>query len=771
MSISGSFKSKTGRIRVEVLDGGQPTTVEIDELGSLKYEFDLIPDKPEVDAVQALYNKIDISIFQYSHYKEDLYERLRQRLIEQKGIGVRLSVFQEGAIFNDLLFISKEGNVQPLLDLTFNDGSTNLTLDGMYFVESNGSTFLIQGGYVEPDQVYSFDFFIQLNDISLSEVDRTIEMDCRVRYNPNAPALAVFDRIESENPTLLKTFLPDEDNAGETLDCTGVADWIDAAMRDVFLNENTSIIRSADVDLPFNYAQKNYTSLSDGIPPAQTGFIMARMRTNVFEGFEEWQDGQGRISYEGNDGTDRGTFGGQNFEGILKKGYKIRVNLLFGEQDNPGGQFNDEVELIIDEVESDTVFYTENIPVSQGVIATQRSVRTYEYAVKVSTGDIFALETLQELAAIEGSIFGTGFGKNFFANRLQSSDVKLIDWQNIVDMDTNLFYNPLGGGFVLQVARYYSSLKDLTKNIGAENYGIWPTSSGNWELPLITDGKSQLEEIRGNDTQINLRLAPGYPFLNKAIGKKSQGYFLGKYESPVPWQEDYSTVLALCRSGLLAMKKALSSDGGSDVIEFEMFGVESIMPWNLIRFRGAKPKYSNKLFRPTELEYDFVNDMVKCVAYEVKEFEKREYEITVNGNVHASGQVVTKLQSQDIYNIDVEGNVHASGVVETDEPARDAILYMDGSVTTEVFTNTTKEIQVSGNAHASGFTLTDPPPVQAILFMDGTVETLVEPSPPPPSVKTIAVTGEVSSSGVVFTNPGPTLAILYMDGSVTTTVE
>jgi hypothetical protein len=606
MSITGKFNSKIGEIKVEILDGGGETHVEINSIGDLKYEFDLIPDSPEVDSVQALYNKIDIEVFQHSFDKEDIYERIRTNLIDHGGAAV------------------------------------NLTVDGDIFP-----------------------FFIRLNDISLSEVERTIKLDCRVRYNPDATVLEVFDRIESEDASLLHDFVPDQNNETEILDCAGVADWIDAAMREIFLNDYEGVVQSAEVDLPENYNQENYTSTKDGFPTGKIGHWMVRMTSPPFSALQELPEDQqqiqpGLIQFIGD-----WTFKGSGFEGTLIVGGSIRLVNTIGQQ---VGFW------IVDEVVSDTEFKitTQFAPPSFGFYYYNLVAELKE------TTDVKALGALQELAAIEGSIFGTGFGRNFFVNRLKQADVVTINWRDVVDFDTTIFYNPVGGGLVRQLARTFNNVATGDRNEGTETFGTWPVSDGEWEMPLITDGKTQLEPVPGNDTRINLRLAPAYPFLSKARAGALIPFglsMLGKYGNPVQWFNDFAPTLALCRSGLEAIKKSLFSDGSGDVIEFEVFGAKTIKPWNLVRFSGAPAKYSNKLFRPTSLEYDLVNDTAKCTAYEIVQIASPINEITVSGNVHASGSIVEGDEA-----VMVSGNSHASGQVDTgdddDFEFEDELFYM-----------------------------------------------------------------------------------------------
>ena len=640
MSITGQFTSKTGLIKVDILDDGTDLSVELDDIGKIKYKYDLVPDKPEIDAVQSLYNKVDISIFQYSYDETDIYNRLRTYLLQNGAVGV------------------------------------NLTVDGDIFR-----------------------FLVQLNDISLKEADRVIKMDCRVRYDPNATVLGVFNAIESDDATLLKTFLPDPDNADETLECTGVADWIEYAMKNVFLNDYDAQILSSKSGLSELYNEKNYDSVADGIK-SRVGFIMARMISPPFQNFEEG-DLEGSpidsktIKYVGDL-----TFTGQGFLNTLNEDNSIEVFSLLGRN----------IFFKISSVVSDTKFTIQEPPP-----ADAPAFGTYFYRINATlrkTQGEPAIQSLKELAAIEGAIFGSGFGNNFYINRLEEQKIVEIDWDDVTEIETKPFYNSLGSGFVQQVARTYSNVREETKNMGTDNFGIWPTDSGNWELPLITDAKAQLERISGNDTEINLSLAPGYPFLNKALGQPTQNRFLGKYETPLQWYFDFDPSLSLCRSGLNAMKKALSSDGSSDTVKFQIFSAKAIMPWNLIKFTGSNvpENYAFKLFRPTEINYDVVQDVCECEAYEIAITDRPPKIVSLQAT--PGDEKVTLCWEVDDFiipkEIPAEGSVLASGTVSTlvvTSPTEQSLtvqgsVVADGSVTISVLTS--DEVSVTGSVVADG---------------------------------------------------------------------
>jgi len=238
--INGSFRSKTGVISVAIDDGGTATNVEVSDVGGLRYEFDLIPDSPEVDSVQALYSKLDIEIFQHDRGNNDLYDRLLTNLIAQGGASVIITV----------------------------------------------------GG--DP-----FRFFVQVNDIKLDEIERTIKLSCRPRVDSSAKSIDVFDDIETADNTLLEPFLHNDEFPTETLDCVGPEDWIKYALKQVFLNDDDVIFESCPTGLNLNYHQKNYNSYSGGIPDNMVTTVMVRLDPQIFTDTENAVDGEQVIRYEG----------------------------------------------------------------------------------------------------------------------------------------------------------------------------------------------------------------------------------------------------------------------------------------------------------------------------------------------------------------------------------------------------------------------------------------------------------------------------------------
>ena len=570
--ITGSFTSKVGEIEVKIIDGGASVDAEITDIGNLVYEYDLLPDGPEVDAVQVLYNKISISISQYSHTKVDLYDRLLANVVSEQGVKVELVA----------------------------DGDT-------------------------------FPFFIQLQDIELSEVERVITLDCRVLYDESVTVLEVFDAIEADAPALLKTYVQDLSDA-EELECVGVLDWIKYALNKLFLNDYDNIAHSVDTGLPPAFTPKNYVSFASALPANQIAFTMIRMTDPPFGGIDvdaEWVRAEVPV-VKFNSST-------QVFEILetpvdydLQKALRVGDNVRF----YPGTLFPPTWnERVVSEIVSSTQF-----KVSGSVSSSWNPNQLWEIKKKTSTADLLATQALQELAAIEGSIFGTGFGKNFYLNRLVDQDVASIDWQEVQDFDVSIFQNPIG----ISITQLAKIINDFDVNLssgnfpevfnqGIANYGVWPAVSP-WTtpdraLPVIVDATAVVSEKPGITSQLRLNVAPGYPFLSSVMYDATATKFYGTYTyDSFKWYQNTLPTVALCRSGLMSYMRSLNTEEIGIIIEFTLLGAKSIMPWNLVEFTGAglPTKYSTKKFRPTKLEYDLVNDTVKVKAYQIFEADVPE---------------------------------------------------------------------------------------------------------------------------------------------------
>lgn len=650
--IYGSFEGKAGVIAVNIIDGGDNEPVEITGISNLKYEFDLVPDQPEITAVQALYQKIDIEIFQHGYSNVDLYERLVDNIVA--------------------------------------NGSARVNL----YVDS-----------------YKFSFFINVNDIELKDIDRVIKIECRVLYDDTTTVLDVFDNIPN---SLIEEFMPDSAVPNEVLQSTGVLDWVDQAMKEVFLNTYPSIVLSSETGLGPDYNRTNYTSIEGDQNNERVGFIMANIEGDDFDTYGEYDGFGDTVVYQGNN-----KFKGKNLFAKIKAGDRFRLV-----RDNLTPLLDN---VLIVSVDSDTEFTSAELNPS----ATVNEGQKYRWLYKplINTQQFKAVEALQELAAMEGAIFGTGFGRNFFVNRVLHQEIVDIPWTDVIDIAPKPFWNEFGKGSVTQIARTYTDAENQTLNEGYDNFGLIPTTGGSWDLPLITDGKVELPNARPSDYSINLSLPPGYPFLNKAKWQPDNNRFLGKYDTPVSWRIDFEPTLALCRAGLKAMKKALASDGNSLYVEITAFDSGRVKPWNLFRIvdsvnEVAPEKYRNKIFRSTNIEYDFIKDIASYEAYEILEDDIQDpgLNISVKGVGTTSGQVEFVVNEKTFINASGTGTTSGSVTYTVNKT-----VSATGTATTaneSVSTGTGKGVQVSGVGTTSGSVTTNvqgnPIPTNVNLILNTT---------------------------------------------------
>lgn len=540
--ITSTFTSKAGAVTLEIDDGGSATTTEITSMGKIKYSYDITPSSPKVETVKAFYAKCTIEFFQYSPTQEDLYGRLRTAILSEENHKIKATV----------------------------------TIAGNAFI-----------------------FFVSLQDITVVEKTRLMSVELRPLIDRAVGVMSVFDSIPIG---AFVTFRHNEDVA-EELDACGVADWIDQAMKDIFLNNYDSIVLSNPTGLGAGYDTNNYTSFNGRTLSSEVLLTMVKMPSSIFKKLEEVSADE-KFSRGSVFSNGTGTLTGGDFGG-LSVGWSIRLI-------NTAGQ---SIFFIIDSIVSDAEIVVSSPSAPVVPVAGFYAINLH---AKLATTDAYtALDALQGLAGIEGAIFGQGFGKNFYLNRIQEQDVVSINFENeVVDMGSEIFYNPLGGGFVEQVATTIKDLDSGDLNEGTKTFGIFPVDSGTWRIPRIVSTRSSIDEIIGNDSRLNLRLAPAYPFLSKAKAI-SASMIVGNYTD---WDFDFDPIFSLCRAGLLSYQRSLASDGTKDTIEFTIFGMSKVKPWNLIEFTNIPAlysKYADRKFRPTSIDYDPVQDLATIKAYEI----------------------------------------------------------------------------------------------------------------------------------------------------------
>jgi hypothetical protein len=280
-------------------------------------------------------------------------------------------------------------------------------------------------------------------------------------------------------------------------------------------------------------------------------------------------------------------------------------------------QIGDEIYIDTQEVGSVTLIQTDlliTIRPSQRIPRDGRSNQKFDILRPIVPSSIPALNVLKDLAGAEGSIFGTGFSRNFYVNRLRKEGVTRVtlDWTKIIDFAPSTYYLSLGRSFVAQRAS-----KDRT---GAAFYGEWPLKAVNQlpsqdfgqqdsAIPNLTEFESITTGNPGGTKGLEIGLAPAYPMLNKV--NRVQGIFFGNSTITTPES-------ALTRTGLTSYFQALNNTAGGLMVEFSVLDAFSLKPWDIFQFDTRAPeKYQDRQWRITSIAYDIINNVARVKAYQI----------------------------------------------------------------------------------------------------------------------------------------------------------
>jgi hypothetical protein len=440
---------------------------------------------------------------------------------------------------------------------------------------------------------FSFGFRLRNPELSFDERSRIVKMRLIPFVDTGVEASTVFNALSGASfPVSVQ---------GNVYQLPGVSvlDWIGEALRRIFGNNSPNIILPSKIGLD----NDDYPSDLFGLASAgQRSFVMLNMTDNEFQ---EIEDGAqeffptGTISYprfidppESMEVTGVGT----SFDTQLR-----RFDIIFVNGNRLGTVLNDPT--------SATLFVMRVDPGN-----TLKEVRNESFTIlrPILPSRIPVINSLKELAGAEGSIFGTGFSRNFYVNRLRKEGVTRVtlDWTKIIDFAPSTYYLSLGRSFVAQRAS-----KDRE---GAGVYGRWPrrliTSDGETResfLPNLTEFESITTGNPGGTKGLEIGLAPAYPHLNKVF-RRPLGNSI---------ETDSSTTVlesALTRTGLTSYFQALNNTAGGLMVEFSILGAFSLKPWDIFQFDTRAPeKYQDRQWRITSIAYDIINNVARVKAYQI----------------------------------------------------------------------------------------------------------------------------------------------------------
>jgi hypothetical protein len=565
MSLTSTFITAYGTTTLVINDGGVAQTFDVSSIGQLSYDFDQTPDSVSIDRVQALYSQINISASNFNMAGTDLWERLR---------------------------------------------TATLTEDAPCLLTVGGEAFA---------------FRLRNNDLSFNERSRMIDMTLIPLVIEGVTAGQVFDALEAQGKmrtTSVGFFGATTTPSRPTkvyppLRSSFVKDFIQQAMSLVFGNAYDNIYLSAKANLGSDYAEDIYGEVASN----QTGFVMLDMPgfqitptsifggTPIFGGSEEGAKqlvATGTVSYVvptqviPNEIQVDGT--STNFVGDVRVGDIVFVNEV-------------RLGIALQPLVNNVLFVNTSPIARKGDFPLQVTGGKLTLLRPIFPNDIPALNHLKDLAGIEGAFFGTGFSRNFYVNRIRTSDAPIVtlDYTKVTDFKPDTFNLSLGSSFVAQRA-------DGRRN-GPELMGQWPLPVGPDQSSINYSGIPNLREFESITTGnpngakgLQIGLAPGYPALNKA---KRTSIMDGR--TPFVVNDDLLEN-SLTRTGLTSYFQAINNTTNGIVVEFTLLGAFTLKPWELFQFDTLAPeKYRNRQYRITSISYDIINDTATVRGYQVSE--------------------------------------------------------------------------------------------------------------------------------------------------------
>jgi hypothetical protein len=586
--IKGSFTSATGVVTIAFDDGNVPVIdMDITQIGELSYNFDITPESVTIDRLLALYSNFRFSINSINALGDDVYNLITDALVDNGKSAVTLTVVTHEA------------------------------------------------------ESFDFKFVTDLNDISIDEASGVATILCKPFVSEDT-FKTVFDAISSDKK--LQYFKERLDGSAGIYNATGVASWIKQALPRLFGNNYPVEFASSKSNLnPNTYTEDIYADASDSTNDNKRMFALLDLGAN----FAPIQDetkvlpiaGTGFVGYA----DPQPTFGLDDIEADprpIVNGSGTAFESLFDGQELFAFVGGVVVSLgIIDEIQSDTVLFLR----PNGNELRYDNV-TLGVSTLISPNQKPALDVLKELAGIEGSIFGSGFSRNFYINRLNDTQTPVsIDYDKVISASlkrTNLY---LGTSIVSQLSSYniqpeqskrikiaffdrtYRFRADATE----DPFGIYPAASpivrpDNNQLPIMA---RQTSVSRGNpraSKELRIELAPAYPLLSKArlrpatparsIARRFEGDISG-----LP--SDNALESALTASGLRNYLRALNSVDGDFVVELQIKGAFSIKPYETFTLSNAPTRYQGKVYRVSQVSYDLVGDIIKLKGYKINAFD------------------------------------------------------------------------------------------------------------------------------------------------------
>jgi hypothetical protein len=229
------------------------------------------------------------------------------------------------------------------------------------------------------------------------------------------------------------------------------------------------------------------------------------------------------------------------------------------------------------------------------------------------SGDNTVYQKVVALAGIDQSIFGSAFNVNYFMGKRNNTHNVELSIDDIED---------------LKFKASPRSINSIIYNLS--NTNIINASSnmmmGNG-FPAIYNSFGSIDAWAAADQQINVTIAGYQPHLSFGITTNGTG------SNVVNGDALYSAFLSFpgiqetlwCGDAAATTAFAVgawTSNAGVYMIEADIFGVDKLRPYEVIKFDNTVPlRYQGKHFRPTSVSYDLKADRVRVTAYQIDTFE------------------------------------------------------------------------------------------------------------------------------------------------------
>lgn len=200
-------------------------------------------------------------------------------------------------------------------------------------------------------------------------------------------------------------------------------------------------------------------------------------------------------------------------------------------------------------------------------------------------------DKLRGMAGLDGAVYGSAFGTNFYVARTRTDNRVTLTFDDVV----NIKLLPSQRDIITQtfVMNVNAGVTDLTSNTNTRNYNPAGARTVGIDysahIPLLNKG--QLNTVTGNVNAFG-----GTADIERITTNVAQNAYAKAFGS----QSWYAKQLR---------------------IEVEILNIDRVRPWQTFEFDASDPdipdRYKNKVFRPSSVEYDIVQDKAVITAYQL----------------------------------------------------------------------------------------------------------------------------------------------------------